>query len=127
LEVWNEVHKILDEKDDKNLLKLDGDDEVVSAKIISKNITEIISVSSNGCARRNTIDEFHISNRGTKGVSISSEGIVDFDGRARESDILIISKTSLIKLKADSLPKVRRGAKGVRTIKGNNICKIFVQ
>ena len=34
LEVWNEVHKILDEKDDKNLLKLDGDDEENLSQLI---------------------------------------------------------------------------------------------
>ena len=34
LEIWNEVHKILDEKDYKNLLKLDGDDEENLSQLI---------------------------------------------------------------------------------------------
>ena len=99
-------------------IKLNEGDKVVDAKIIPKNTTKLVSITSDGYIKNSDLSEFHITNRGTKGVKIQrTEDFCNFLPIENDLNILIISSTAQIKIKIDDIPNLGRGAQGVKSIK----------
>ena len=107
-------------------ITLKENDKVVSFDVISANKKEILIATSNGLGKRFQIEDIALQNRGGKGKIISklkddsyvvSAHLVS--GSEKEN-LIIQSKTNIIKIKVNSLSKVARTTYGNRIIKLNN-------
>ena len=102
-------------------IKLNDGDCVVSAKIIPSDTKEIVSVNNNGLIKKTPIDDFGVQGRGTKGSKIqkidTDEYIADFYPLTNESEILVASNNSCIKIAVSEIPTLSKGAAGSRSIK----------
>lgn len=99
-------------------MKLNDGDCVVSARPIKKDVTEIISVATDGNIKRSSIDEFRITGRATKGSKIQkADEMADFLPINTKDDILIVSSKAQIRLRLNDIPLLSRGAQGVKSIK----------
>ena len=110
-------------------IKLNEGDEVVSGRVIPKETKEILSVSEDGYSKRTDINEFKITGRATKGVKIQrADNLCDFLPIIDLSDILVVSSTTQIRVKAEEIPVLSRGTQGVKTLKlGENSKVIKIQ
>ena len=110
-------------------IKLNEGDKVVSGRVIPKETREIISVSEDGYSKRTNINEFKITGRATKGVKIQrADNLCDFLPLIDLSDILVVSSTTQIRVKAEEIPVLSRGTQGVKTLKlGENSKVIKIQ
>lgn len=99
-------------------MKLNTDDCVVGARVIKSNDRELISVSEDGYIKRTPINEFRVTGRATKGVKIqNTSSLCDFLPVGDESDILVVSTSSQIRLKFKDIPSLSRGTQGVKSLK----------
>lgn len=99
-------------------IKLNVDDYVVSARAITADTKEIISISKDGYIKRTSISEFHVTGRGTKGIKLQKTNeLCDFLPCSAALDVLITAETSQIRLKVNEIPQLSRGTQGVRAIK----------
>lgn len=110
-------------------IKLNEGDKVVSGRVIPKETREILSVSEDGYSKRTDINEFKITGRATKGVKIQrADNLCDFLPLIDFSDILVVSSTTQIRVKAEEIPVLSRGTQGVKTLKlGENSKVIKIQ
>lgn len=110
-------------------IKLNEGDKVVSGRVIPKETREILSVSEDGYSKRTDINEFKITGRATKGVKIQrADNLCDFLPIIDLSDILVVSSTTQIRVKAEEIPVLSRGTQGVKTLKlGENSKVIKIQ
>lgn len=97
------------------------DDTVASARVIPKNTKEIVSIASNGLSKRTDFGEFVINNRGAKGKRIQdiggNEKMVDFLPICNETELMIISHASQLRLRLSDISKQSNGCKGAKTMK----------
>jgi len=99
-------------------IKLNDGDEVVSAKVISASTTSIVSISLDGYIKQTPISEFNLTGRATKGSKIqSTNSFCDFLPLTSNDDVLVVSSTSQLRLRASDVPVLSRGAQGVKSIK----------
>lgn len=110
-------------------IKLNEGDKVVSGRVIPKETREILSVSEDGYSKRTDINEFKITGRATKGIKIQrADNLCDFLPLIDLSDILVVSSTTQIRVKAEEIPVLSRGTQGVKTLKlGENSKVIKIQ
>lgn len=110
-------------------IKLNNEDEVVSGRVVPKETKEILSVSEDGYSKRTSINEFKITGRATKGVKIQrADNLCDFLPFIDLGDILVVSSTTQIRVKAEEIPVLNRGTQGVKTLKlGENSKVIKIQ
>lgn len=102
-------------------MNLSQGDEVASAHLIKSCVKEIFSISSDGSAKRTSIDEFHLTNRGTKGVKIQvNEEMCDFLPLTDEKDLLIVSSSAQLRANVNEFPLLTRIAQGTKAIKLNS-------
>ena len=105
-------------------MRLDGgDDEVVGMVCVNDPQTEtIMVVSENGYGKRSDIEDYRITNRGTKGVKTLA--VTEKTGRlvaikvvTDENDLMIINKSGiLIRLNVSEVRVMGRATQGVRLI-----------
>jgi len=105
-------------------MRLDGgDDEVVGMVCVNDPQTEtIMVVSENGYGKRSDIEDYRITNRGTKGVKTLA--ITEKTGRlvaikvvTDDNDLMIINKSGiLIRLNVSEVRVMGRATQGVRLI-----------
>ena len=105
-------------------MRLDGgDDEVVGMVCVNDpQIETIMVVSENGYGKRSDIEDYRITNRGTKGVKTLA--ITEKTGRlvaikvvTDENDLMIINKSGiLIRLNVSEVRVMGRATQGVRLI-----------
>ena len=99
-------------------MKLNTGDCVVGARVIKSDDRELISVSEDGYIKRTPINEFRVTGRATKGVKIqNTNNLCDFLPVGDESDILVVSTSSQIRLKFRDIPSLSRGTQGVKSLK----------
>ena len=110
-------------------IKLNEGGKVVSGRVIPREAREILSVSEDGYSKRTDINEFKITGRATKGVKIQrADNLCDFLPLIDLSDILVVSSTTQIRVKAEEIPVLSRGTQGVKTLKlGENSKVIKIQ
>lgn len=102
-------------------IKLSAGDYVVSARAIPKATTHIFSISIDGYGKSTSISEFSITGTNTKGVKIQkSDSMCDFLPMATQSDVLINSNTTQIRIKSTEIPILSRGTQGTKLIKLTN-------
>ena len=99
-------------------MKLNAGDYVVSARTIGPAAQYIFSITSDGYGKKTYLKEFNITGTNTKGVKIQkSDALCDFIAMNDESDILINSSTTQIRVKYTDIPIALRGTLGVKLMK----------
>jgi DNA gyrase subunit A len=102
-------------------MKLAAGDTVVAARAIPTNTTQLFSISIDGYGKNTSINEFNVTGTNTKGVKIQkAESMCDFIPVVSQSDILINSNTTQIRIKYNDIPNLSRGAQGTKLIKLTN-------
>lgn len=102
-------------------MKLAAGDTVVAARVIPANTTQLFSIATDGYGKTTSISEFNVTGTNTKGVKIQkAESMCDFIPVVSQSDILINSNTTQIRIKYSDIPNLSRGAQGTKLIKLTN-------
>ena len=103
-------------------IKLNLNDELVSAYIYSFNTKYIISISKDGYIKQTAASEFNIQGRGTKGAKLqklkdNNDSIIGFLPITDEKEIIVTSTSAQIKININSIPILSKGAQGNKSIK----------
>ena len=99
-------------------MKLNVGDYVVGARTIGPAAQYIFSITSDGYGKKTYLKEFNVTGTNTKGVKIQkSDALCDFMPLSDESDLLINSNTTQIRIKYTDIPLALRGTLGVKLIK----------
>ena len=110
-------------------IKLNEGDEVVSAHLIPKTTTEIISISKNGLFKKTAYNEFTLQGKNTKGSKIQklneNDWMADYVPTSQKVDLIIGSSLSTIKLTSDDVPLQSKLTLGIKSIKLNEIGEVL--
>ena len=110
-------------------IKLNDGDAVSCAYPIQKDAQYIISVTSSGLFKKTPISEFTVQGKNTKGAKIhkltGKDYMADFVSLGAETEILVASSKSCIKLSINDVPTLSRVAQGAKAIKMNDTDKII--
>ena len=102
-------------------IKLNDGAFVQDARMIPKNTKSIISVTKKGLTKQTNINEFSYTNKNTKGSKIqgltTEDGVVSFEALGAETEIIVTSTTSQIRVAIAEIPMLSRSAQGVHVIK----------
>ena len=102
-------------------IKLNDGDAVCCAYPIKKDAQYIISVTASGLFKKTPIGEFVVQGKNTKGAKIhkltGEDRMADFVSLSTETEILVASSKSCIKLSINDVPTLSRSAQGTRAIK----------
>ena len=102
-------------------IKLSPSDYVVSARAIPAETTALFSITSDGYGKATSISEFNLTSTNTKGVKIQkSDAMCDFLPLHNQTDLLINSNTTQIRVKYFDVPQLQRGTQGTKLIKLTN-------
>ena len=106
-------------------ISLNEGDELVEAQVIPTNTKEILSISKNGYSKRTSINEFTVTNRGTKGGKIhvlndENDRLVCFGALTSQKETIVVSTNSQIKINLNEVKLLSKGAQGTKSIKLNN-------
>ena len=109
-------------------IKLNESDAVCCAYPIKKDTQYIVSVTSSGLFKKTPISEFTVQGKNTKGAKIhkltGKDYMADFMALGAETEILVASSQSCIKISTNDIPTLSRIAQGAKAIKMNNTSKI---
>ena len=110
-------------------IKLNDGDAVSCAYPIQKDAQYIISVTSSGLFKKTPISEFTVQGKNTKGAKIhkltGKDYMADFVSLGAETEILVASSKSCIKLSINDVPTLSRVTQGAKAIKMNDTDKII--
>ena len=109
-------------------IKLNEGDAVCCAYPIQKDTQYIVSVTSSGLFKKTPISEFTVQGKNTKGAKIhkliGKDCMADFMALGTETEILVASSQSCIKISTNDIPTLSRIAQGAKAIKMNDTSKI---
>ena len=110
-------------------IKLNDGDAVCCAYPIKADSQYIISVTAAGLFKKTPIAEFTIQGKNTKGAKIhkltGKDHMADFMALGTETEILVASSQSCIKLSVNDIPTLSRVTQGAKAIKMNDTAKII--
>ena len=110
-------------------IKLNDGDAVCCAYPIGSDAQYIISVTSSGLFKKTPISEFTVQGKNTKGAKIhkltGKDHMADFVSLGAETEILVASSKSCIKLSINDVPTLSRIAQGAKAIKIGETDKII--
>lgn len=101
-------------------LKLNTNEKVVTANICNDMVKEVISITKKGLCKRTLISDFNVQGLNTKGAKIQGfedDEVIDFDFIVNESEIMVATTNSCIKLRLIDIPLQARATYGAKTIK----------
>ena len=109
-------------------IKLNEGDAVCCAYPIKKDTQYIVSVTSSGLFKKTPVSEFTVQGKNTKGAKIhkltGKDYMADFMALGAETEILVASSQSCIKISTNDIPTLSRIAQGAKAIKMNDTSKI---
>ena len=110
-------------------IKLNEGDAVCCAYPIKNDTQYIVSVTAAGLFKKTPISEFTIQGKNTKGAKIhkltGKDHMADFMALGAETEILVASSQSCIKLSVNDIPTLSRVTQGTKAIKLNDAAKII--
>lgn len=110
-------------------IKLNDGDTVCCAYPIGSDAQYIISVTSSGLFKKTPISEFTVQGKNTKGAKIhkltGKDHMADFVSLGSETEILVASSKSCIKLSINDVPTLSRVTQGAKAIKISETDKII--
>ena len=103
-------------------IKLNEEDFVVSAKVITNTAKQIVSITRKGYIKRTPLNEFNVTGRYTKGGKLQkfkdeSDWLVDFLPVEDEKEVIIVSTGASIKVKLTDIALLGKNAQGSQSIK----------
>lgn len=103
-------------------IKLNEGDFVVSAKVITDTVKQIVSITKNGYIKRTPLSEFSVTGRYTKGGKLQkfkdeSDCLIDFLPVEDEKEVIIVSTGASIKVKLTDIALLGKNAQGNQSIK----------
>ena len=105
-------------------IKLNDGDAVCCAYPIPDDTQYIISVTSSGLFKKTPISEFSVQGKNTKGAKIhklnEKDRMADFVSLSAQTEILVASTRSTIKVSINDVPTLSRVAQGAKAIKMND-------
>ena len=109
-------------------IKLNDGDAVCCAYPIKANSQYIVSVTTSGLFKKTPIAEFTVQGKNTKGAKIhkltGNDHMADFMALGAETEILVASSQSCIKLSVNDIPTLSRVTQGAKAIKLSDTAKI---
>lgn len=110
-------------------IKLNDGDAVCCAYPIKSDTQYIVSVTSSGLFKKTPISEFTVQGKNTKGAKIhkltGKDIMADFIALGTETEIIVASSKSCIKLSINDVPTLSRVAQGAKAIKMSETDKII--
>ena len=110
-------------------IKLNDGDAVCCAYPIKADSQYIVSVTASGLFKKTPIAEFTIQGKNTKGAKIhkltGKDHMADFMALGTETEILVASSQSCIKLSVNDIPTLSRVTQGAKAIKMSDTAKII--
>ena len=110
-------------------IKLNEGDAVCCAYPIKSDSQYIVSVTASGLFKKTPIAEFTVQGKNTKGSKIhkltGNDHMADFMSLGAETEILVASTKSCIKISTNDIPTLSRVAQGAKAIKINDADKII--
>ena len=110
-------------------IKLNDGDAVCCAYPIKTDSQYIVSVTATGLFKKTPISEFTVQGKNTKGAKIhkltGKDHMADFMALGAETEILVASSQSCIKLSVNDIPTLSRVTQGAKAIKMNDTAKII--
>ena len=110
-------------------IKLNDGDAVCCAYPIKADSQYIVSVTAAGLFKKTPITEFTVQGKNTKGAKIhkltGKDHMADFMALGTETEILVASSQSCIKLSVNDIPTLSRVTQGAKAIKMNDTAKII--
>lgn len=104
-------------------ISLDRNDEVIAMQIVNDSTKEILTITTNGKCKRNSIKDYSVSGRGTKGAkNFSFKGEDDYAAGVltiteQINEIIVSSGKSNLKMDIKSIPVLNsKTAQGVTTL-----------
>ena len=109
-------------------IKLNDGDAVCCAYPIKPDSQYIVSVTASGLFKKTPIAEFTVQGKNTKGAKIhkltGNDCMADFMALGAETEILVASSQSCIKLSVNDIPTLSRVTQGAKAIKLSDTAKI---
>ena len=109
-------------------IKLNDGDAVCCAYPIKPDSQYIVSVTASGLFKKTPIAEFVVQGKNTKGAKIhkltGNDHMADFMALGAETEILVASSQSCIKLSVNDIPTLSRVTQGAKAIKLSDTAKI---
>ena len=109
-------------------IKLNDGDAVCCAYPIKSDSQYIVSVTASGLFKKTPVAEFTVQGKNTKGAKIhkltGSDHMADFMALGAETEILVASSQSCIKLSVNEIPTLSRVTQGAKAIKLSDTAKI---
>ena len=110
-------------------IKLNDGDAVCCAYPIKSDSQYIVSVTASGLFKKTPIAEFTVQGKNTKGAKIhklvGKDHMADFMALGAETEILVASSQSCIKLSVNDIPTLSRVTQGAKAIKMSETAKII--
>ena len=110
-------------------IKLNDGDAVCCAYPIKADSQYIVSVTASGLFKKTPITEFTVQGKNTKGAKIhkltGKDHMADFMALGTETEILVASSQSCIKLSVNDIPTLSRVTQGAKAIKMSDTAKII--
>ena len=110
-------------------IKLNEGDAVCCAYPIKSDSQYIVSVTASGLFKKTPIAEFTVQGKNTKGAKIhkltGNDHMADFMSLGNETEILVASSQSCIKLSVNDIPTLSRVTQGAKAIKLSDTAKII--
>lgn len=109
-------------------IRLNDGDAVCCAYPIKSDSQYIVSVTASGLFKKTPIAEFTVQGKNTKGAKIhkltGNDHMADFMALGAETEILVASSQSCIKLSVNDIPTLSRVTQGAKAIKISDTAKI---
>ena len=110
-------------------IKLNEGDAVCCAYPIKSDSQYIVSVTASGLFKKTPIAEFTVQSKNTKGAKIhkltGNDHMADFMSLGAETEILVASTKSCIKISTNDIPTLSRIAQGAKAIKMSDTDRII--
>lgn len=102
-------------------IKLNDNDEVIIAKVLPYGYKTVVTVTKNGQIKQTAADELNIQGKNTKGGKIQklveNDLMCDFYPITSETELMIMSTTSCIKINLSEVPLLSKNTLGTKVMK----------
>ena len=106
-------------------ITLNDGDLLVSARVVSPDTKEFLSVSEKGYIKRTTAKDFTVTGRATKGGKIhllkdADDRLIDFTPIINERESIVVASNAQIKINLNEVNLLSKGAQGTKSMKLSN-------
>ena len=106
-------------------ITLNDGDFLVSARVVSPDTKEFLSVSEKGYIKRTTAKDFTVTGRATKGGKIhllkdTDDRLIDFAPITNERESIVVASNAQIKINLNEVNLLSKGAQGTKSMKLSN-------